>query len=1209
MRALADVLLRTMLLFVLVSSVNVPICRALEVRNVSGTSQEPHRNLTGTSGFVSDSFSAISDPVSASSQDIQRLYEQCTSASAIAYLLFAAAQPLSQCNGSSNALLPYLAPIIIRPYVSRPDRCASPVFEQLFRLSQKLYGSSTLQACHYDLYIALREVFTWVRDNIPLQLQGVPGQPLASAMWPDMTKYPAQRLTAAVADALANPAKLGDTARLVNASCGLSPRDFAALVPDISVALKQLHADLPLLQTVATRLYESHWAAEATETFSVPTNSRIQRQSAADPRTLRAVSTTTSKTGAARYDALLLQDMGSNADVASRSHRHLTSTTTFYYTMPPSPFSASGPAAMPALLVPIIFHIMLYTDSSGAIGPANYDKAPAYLDRLVRLANYMAKPTNIQFFVKEVRNNATNYPDLLVRNRLTWLNLPNCRTGACLRDKKFLMKLITDFPRSLNIFVTSDTTSTQNPVVGYAFAPGSDVDPNTGFIFISWDCVSTSGYNSLSQYNYGPTVLVHECFHHLGLEHSFGTNIIEKTCLDDDYVIDTPVTLGAVSASSSILTTARAYCMELFWGQYGGDWDATYIRWSSTLGIPDTDMNAWADSCPGNPGYDELGNYMTYNTAVCFAALGHFTEGQAQRAHYVTSELNPVLYAWGQYYAQNAAPPPPQASPPPESYTHLCKATESRCACKSVWSYDGNNYSYCDRILNSSNLWCEVLDSSSCAGCTAVSSPQCVLGCTGTPQICKVPPAPGTSMPPPPPPRSPSPPPFPPPPPPRSIPASCKISVTGCDCRSTWKYGIMFVSYCGSPNGSSPLWCQVTSSCPQYDSSPYQYCDSRLTVDYCGGPIYISTTRNSQVPVPLQPFPSPSPPSLRPPSLPPSLPSFPTSPVPPSPIPPSPLPPSPTIPSLPSPFPIPPSQPSTPPGVPPPPPPLYPPVLPPGSLQPPSPQQPSPPSRPQPSPAPLLAPPLPLSSIPPSLIQRGPLPRPPSFPRPPSLSPPSPQPPVLNLVGLLRGNLTVAASCSLLDAPARKTAFTNDLTQELARVFQVSTTYIRIRSLGCGSIVAAYSIYFYEGLPQATMISASARADNLSSQVSSGFTSSWGPVTASSSSGLAMDSGIPPGGMPSLQFPASPPPPPPPLLPTTTKDKAKLSIAIIVGAATGGLVAVILLISGTVWFISWRRRRTAITTVVRRDRRVAPGSQSPPIPPGYSVIYAGPMFE
>jgi hypothetical protein len=126
-------------------------------------------------------------------------------------------------------------------------------------------------------------------------------------------------------------------------------------------------------------------------------------------------------------------------------------------------------------------------------------------------------------------------------------------------------------------------------------------------------------------------------------------------------------------ASSSFAATSTSYCMELFWGQYGGDWEAMYDRWSTTLGIPDTDMNAWADTCPGLPGYDELGNYMTYSTPVCFAALGHFTAAQAQRVHYVTAELNPVMYAWGQHYFRNAAPPPPLASPPPENYNNTCR--------------------------------------------------------------------------------------------------------------------------------------------------------------------------------------------------------------------------------------------------------------------------------------------------------------------------------------------------------------------------------------------------------------------------------------------------------------------------------------------------------------------------------------------------------
>ena len=97
-------------------------------------------------------------------------------------------------------------------------------------------------------------------------------------------------------------------------------------------------------------------------------------------------------------------------------------------------------------------------------------------------------------------------------------------------------------------------------------------------------------------------------------------------------------------------------------------------------GIPEDDMNAWADSCPSRAGYDELGNYMTYNDAVCFAAVGHITRGQAERMHYVTSERNPVLYAWGQYYASTSAPPPP-ITWPAESYNNSCKVGWGARAC------------------------------------------------------------------------------------------------------------------------------------------------------------------------------------------------------------------------------------------------------------------------------------------------------------------------------------------------------------------------------------------------------------------------------------------------------------------------------------------------------------------------------------------------
>ena len=63
---------------------------------------------------------------------------------------------------------------------------------------------------------------------------------------------------------------------------------------------------------------------------------------------------------------------------------------------------------------------------------------------------------------------------------------------------------------------------------------------------MTWDSVSTSGFNRPEKvYNDGPNTLVHELFHHLGLGHLFGSaSGGDATCDDDDYVSDTPATLG-----------------------------------------------------------------------------------------------------------------------------------------------------------------------------------------------------------------------------------------------------------------------------------------------------------------------------------------------------------------------------------------------------------------------------------------------------------------------------------------------------------------------------------------------------------------------------------------------------------------------------------------------------------------------------------------
>ncbi|GIL49150.1 hypothetical protein Vafri_5628 [Volvox africanus] len=978
--------------------------------HASGESILPSDTQPLRPAAVQRPFLALRDTVNAGSKDIQKFYEQTSNVSAVACHLFGAAEPLSQATGSSNALLPYLTPIILRLYTSRPQRATSALFKQLYELSGAIQGSTpAFRACQYDLYIAFREAFTWVRGNIPLQLQEVPGQPLASAMWPDMTKYPAQRLAAAVADALANPAKLGLTATLISGSCGMAVGDFAALIPNISVALKQLHADLPLLQDVANAMRDAHWGAEQQQgAFQILPNPSNLRRRLGIRRSVQFQDTDDTEAAGMELRGIVEDDGIMNGsfkeaesddtgDVLSTAdlHRRSLQASTLVYSFPAN-FTPAAPATMPALLVPLVFTIMLYQDSNGTIGPSQYDQAPAFIDRMVRQLNLMSKPTNIQFFVKDVRNNATRCPNILLSSRNAWLNMPFCSVAGCLNSNPTVSALIDDWPRSINVIVSADTAS-GNSILGYAYIPASDIKPSTGIVFLTWDSVSTSGFNSNSNFNDGSLTLLHEIFHHLGLHHPFGPTS-DTSCNDDDYVIDTPSAMGPVSSYSSVYSTAITYCFETFWVKYGGDWDKVYNALSTRLGIPDTDMNAWADSCPGNPGYDELGNYMTYNAPVCFAALGHLTAGQAQRAHYYTAELNPILYAWGQYYAATAVPPPPQSSPPPSPWIDICKVSSTYCPCKANWTYSGVQYSYCSYISTSPNrLWCEV--DGYCAFCGNLS--RCIMSCNvaATRTVCKLPIAPGSSVPPPPVPRPPSPPPNPPPPPPPAIPNACKVASNGCACRSTWYYGgKMYASYCSNPDGSTYLWCMVSPTCPTYVSSPYYRCASTLNASFCNSKVvYISSTRIPPAPPPVPfpprpPIPSPRLPSS--PSRPPPFPPMPPSPRPPSPPlpPPSPspsLPPSPIPPSPPPPSPIPPSPPPLPPNPPRPPSPTPPPNPP--SPRPPSPKPPNPPPPPPKPPRPPLPPPNP-PRPPPPLPNTPPSPSPPSPPPRPSPRPPSPRP-------------------------------------------------------------------------------------------------------------------------------------------------------------------------------------------------------------------------
>ena len=65
---------------------------------------------------------------------------------------------------------------------------------------------------------------------------------------------------------------------------------------------------------------------------------------------------------------------------------------------------------------------------------------------------------------------------------------------------------------------------------------------------MTWDSITFDGSNQAEKsYNDGPNTLAHELFHHLGLQHTFGPSAGGyASCTDDDYVADTPSTLGAL---------------------------------------------------------------------------------------------------------------------------------------------------------------------------------------------------------------------------------------------------------------------------------------------------------------------------------------------------------------------------------------------------------------------------------------------------------------------------------------------------------------------------------------------------------------------------------------------------------------------------------------------------------------------------------------
>lgn len=336
-----------------------------------------------------------------------------------------------------------------------------------------LHGGASVspQAGQYVLHNSLRSTFSWVADNVPMRVEAVPEQLLADAAWPDVE--PGELLNAVKA-ALTDPGQLGVVAEAVETALGLSADDFAALIPRVAEALETLHRDLPTLQRVAETVHASRWEKDReSDWLSRRPKPREQDDSASSDnsgssgshrraalegwraRVERAVRrrglsaqhsmdlgsgiSAAEKTAKpmdfqdnqtfghagrelsaheeeAVDEALLASVDDTNGDgtvAAGEEHklsrRSLLIPSNYDFSYPPS-FVAAPPGQMPLVRLPIVFHILLYSDVGGGVGPANYNKAADYVNRMVRIANTMAKPSNFQFFVQVRRTGRLDMP-------------------------------------------------------------------------------------------------------------------------------------------------------------------------------------------------------------------------------------------------------------------------------------------------------------------------------------------------------------------------------------------------------------------------------------------------------------------------------------------------------------------------------------------------------------------------------------------------------------------------------------------------------------------------------------------------------------------------------------------------------------------------------------------------------------------------------
>ncbi len=259
-------------------------------------------------------------------------------------------------------------------------------------------SSFTPQVAHNTLVRGVGSVFQWAAAHVPLAVQHVPDMPFADAAWPDVRDT--AHMAAAVEAALTDPTQLGEVGTGVRVATEgrVDPGTFAALVPRIAATLSELHRDLPAIWDLAKRMYDSSWAPAPTD-------------SAADGTGVAAVAGAQQmpESDVASPGAGQRQQQQALRTVNKRSaHRRMQQSAVvppnFLYTKPAN-FQPQPPAGRPALLIPIVVHVMSYLVPGNTYGPVGVADSPARVDLWVRVANAGLKPANVQLFV-QVRGRA-----------------------------------------------------------------------------------------------------------------------------------------------------------------------------------------------------------------------------------------------------------------------------------------------------------------------------------------------------------------------------------------------------------------------------------------------------------------------------------------------------------------------------------------------------------------------------------------------------------------------------------------------------------------------------------------------------------------------------------------------------------------------------------------------------------------------------------